>query len=350
MIDSSFCDSNESKPMQNNMRIFGLGESRAYANSICNCLGVRPSEHKEDWQDDGEPYVLSQENVRGCDVFIVSSLYEDREETLSDKLLKLLLFARSIRDASASRITLAIPYLAFQRQDRKTESRAPVYTKYIPELVEGILRPDDRLLTIDAHNLSAYQSGFRLMLDHLEAKPVICNWFDVNVNKLWTDVDLNNLCFVSPDEGGVKRVGFYRKRVQSHLNVSISTASVYKTHEDKLIEAHGIMGDVKGKDVFIFDDMISSGKTLKEAVKTIMSQGGNVRAVIATHGLFVGKANEHIQYLTDNGIKVVVTDTVHKNKLNVENNENLITIETYSLFAEAIRCIHNEESISKLIV
>lgn len=256
----------------NDLRIFGLGSSIEYTDAVCKALAQKRSPHKEEFQDDDEPYVLSQENVRGCDVFIVQSLYSCHKERLADKFLKLLLFARSLRDASARRITLVMPYFAFQRQDRKTESRSPVYTKYIPEIVEGLLRPDDRILTIDAHNLSAYQSGFRLMLDHLEAKPVICDWFANAVNRIWPDMNLDNLCFVSPDEGGVKRVGFYRKRVQSQMKVSIGTASVYKTHEGRDIEAHGIMGNVKGKDVFLIDDMISGGTTLVKATEAVHNE------------------------------------------------------------------------------
>lgn len=333
----------------NDIRIFGLGSSIEYTDQICTALSLKRSDHKEAWQDDDEPYVLSQENVRGCDVFIVQSLYSCQKERLADKFLKLLLFARSLRDASARRITLVLPYFAFQRQDRKTESRAPVYTKYIPEIVEGLLRPDDRILTIDAHNLSAYQSGFRLMLDHLEAKPVVCDWFSRDIARLCPDIDLDNLCFASPDEGGVKRVGFYRKRVQSQMKIEISTASVYKTHEGKEIEAHGVMGHVAGKDVFLIDDMISSGTTLVKATDTIEKEGGKVRAAIATHGLFVGNANERIGSLQDRGIKVIVTDTVHTNRLDPKIRKELVVIPTAPLFGEAIRCIHNEESVSKLL-
>lgn len=333
----------------NDLKIFGLGSSAAYTEQICKSLDLKRAPHKEEWQDDGEPYVLSEVNVRGCDVFIVTSLYSCEKERLSDKFLKALLFARSIRDASAKRITLVAPYLAFQRQDRKTESRAPVYTKYIPEIIEGLLRPDDRILTIDAHNLSAYQSGFRLMLDHLEAKPVVCDWFSNSVNRIWPDVDLDNLCFASPDEGGVKRVGFYRKRIQAKNNLVISTASVYKTHEGREIEAHGVMGNVEGKDVFIFDDMISSGTTLVKATEAIEKEGGKVRAAIATHGLFVGKANEKIGILQEKGISVIVTDTVHTNRLDEKIKSKLIVVPTAPLVAEAIRCIHNEESVSRLI-
>lgn len=332
------------------LRIFGLSSSVDYTDKICKSLGVKRSMHTEEWQDDDEPYVLSQENVRGCDVFIVQSLYSCHKERLNDKFMKLLLFARSLRDASARRITLALPYLAFQRQDRKTESRAPVYTKYIPEMIEGLLRPDDRILTIDAHNLSAYQSGNRLMLDHLEAKPVVCDWFVNQSSRLWPDLNLDNLCFASPDEGGVKRVGFYRKRVQSSLKISISTASVYKTHEGRDIRAHGVMGDVKGKDVFLIDDMISSGSTLVEATDAVEQAGGKVRGAIATHGIFVGKANERIATLVKKGVKVIVTDTIHTNKLSPELQQSLVVIPTYALMGEAIRCINNEESVSRLIV
>jgi ribose-phosphate pyrophosphokinase len=332
----------------NDLKIFGLGDSSPYADELCDALSMRRSLHTEEWRDDREPYVLSQENVRGCDVFIVSSLYSSHE-SLSDKFLKLILFARSLRDASARRISLIIPYLAFQRQDRKTESRAPVYTKYIPEIIEGLLRSDDRILTIDAHNLSAYQSGFRMMIDHLEAKPLIADWFSRNFNRLWPGIDENNMCFASPDDGGVERVGFYRKKVQQLMNNSIGIASVYKTHEGKNIKAHGVMGDVNSKDVFIGDDMISSGSTIVQAYDTLTSAGGIVRGVFATHGLFVGNASQKIGYLMDKNVKIIVTDTVHTNNLDAKLKENLIVVPTVGLFSEAIRCIHNEESISKLL-
>lgn len=334
----------------NELRIFGLGSSQEYADKICAGLGIKRSSHKEDYQDDDEPYVLSGENVRGCDVFIVSSLHSCFRERVSEKFLKLLLFARSLRDASAARITLVMPYMAFQRQDRKTESRAPVYTKYIPELVEGLLRPDDRILTMDAHNLSAYQSGFRCMLDHIEAKPLVADWFMRNATKVFPDLDLNNLCFASPDEGGVKRIGFYRKKIQSLMGISIDTASVYKMHEGKQIEALGVMGNVKGKDVVLGDDMISSGTTLVKSYDLMTEHGANVRAAIATHGLFVGpNANKKIGYLLDKGVKIIITDTIQTNKLDESLKSQIIVISTTGLFAETIRCIHNEESVSRLI-
>ncbi len=109
------------------------------------------------------------------------------------------------------------------------------------------------------------------------------------------------------------------------------------------------MGDVKDKDVFLIDDMISSGTTLIKATEAIKKEGGRVVAAIATHGLFVGKANEKIAILQKLGVKIIVTDTVHTNRLDKSLQKELIVIPTSPLIGEAIRCIHNEESVSKLL-
>ena len=330
------------------MRVFGLGQSQQYADQVCRSIGFKRTPHTEEFQDDGEPYVLSKENVRGCDVFVISSLYSCEKERLADKFIKLLFFARSLRDASAGRITLVIPYLAYQRQDRKTESRAPVYTKYVPEMIEGLLGKDARILTIDAHNLSAFQSGFRMMIDHLEAKPLVGDWFSRHI-KDFDDLDIDNLVACSPDEGGVKRTGYYRDELQANLKVEVGAAGVYKVRKGKEVKAYGVMGDVKGKDVFLFDDLISSGKTLLVGTQAIEKAGGRVRGAICTHGLFVGNANESIGQLIEKGIRIIVTDTVEPFRLTPALREKLSFIPTAKLFGEAIRCIHNEESLSRLL-
>lgn len=334
--------------IMNGIRIFGLGEFQPYTDKVCSHLAIGRSDHKEEYQDDGECYALSLENVRGCDVFIIDSLYSSEKESVADKFVKLAFFAGSIRDASARRITLVTPYLAYGRQDRKTESRAPVYTKYVPEMLEGVLDSRDRILTIDAHNLSAFQSSFRLMVDHLEAKPVVAEWFGRNIGSF--NVNLNNLVIASPDEGGLKRTGHYRTKFQETLGVSIGYAAVYKTHEGKNINAHGVMGDVSGKSVIVLDDMISSCRTGLVAVEAIEQAGGRVIAFVATHGLFVGKANEYTAKLIEKGVKIIVTDTTAPRRLSEDLKKQLVVIPTTKLIAEAIRCIHNEESISKLLV
>jgi len=334
--------------MRGDLRIFGLGDSKNYATKVCEYLGVRRTEHEETYFDDGECYVRSLENVRGSDVFVICSLYNSHNERLADKLIKLLYFTGALRDASASRVTLVFPYLAYQRQDRKNKSRAPIYTKYLPMVLESVRQPGDRILALDPHNLSAFQSGNRMVNDHIEAKYPISEWLaqQIGIDRL----DKCDLVAVSPDEGGVKRARFSRDALATKLGCPIDIAYVDKVHEnDGTIEANEIIGNVSGKKCIIFDDMISSGKTMREGNDAVEGAGGEVYAVCATHGLFVGNAEEHVQYLLDKNIKVAITDTVVPYRLKPETIARLQIIETSPLIAEAIRRIHNEESVSGLI-
>lgn len=337
--------------MRERMKIFGLGDCKAYANEVCKCLSQNLSKHEETYFDDGECFVCSEENVRGSDVFVICSLYNSKTERLADKVVKLLYFAASLKDASASRVTLVIPYMAYQRQDRKNKSRAPVYTKYFPQIIESVLKSNDRILTVDPHNLAAFQSGTRMVNDHLEAKNPICVWLE---KQLKIDgIDLNSVVILSPDEGGVKRARKYRDKLSILLGLksSLEIAYIDKTHtNDGTIHANKIIGNVKDKLIIVFDDMISSGKTMIEAMDACKVAGGKLYAVCATHALCVGKAEEYIKTLLDNQVNVVVTDTVHPLSLSQETYSRLQIITTVQLVAEGIRCTHNEESISSLLV
>jgi len=331
------------------LKIFGLGDSKPYARKVCDYLNEPLSNHEETYFDDGECYVRSEENVRGADVFVICSLYNSHKERLADKVMKLLYFAGSLRDASARRITLVFPYMAYQRQDRKNKSRAPIYTKYFPQLLEAIVRKNNRILTLDPHNLSAFQSGNRMLNDHLEAKILITSWLARNL--LIDGIAATNVVAMSPDEGGVKRNRFCRDELSRLTGSEIMTAYVDKSHEnDGTITANQVIGDIKGKRVIIFDDMISSAKTMCEGNEACKRAGGKLYAVCSTHALCVGSANEHVTQLLDDGVKVVVTDSVEPYRLTPEVLKRINVISTVPLIAEAIRCIHNEESLSRLLV
>lgn len=334
--------------MLGNLCIFGLGDSKFYAQQVCDKLGKKLCDHEENYFDDGECYIRSKENVRGADVFVICSLYNSIEEPLADKVIKLLFFIGSLRDASANRITLVFPYMAYQRQDRKNKSRAPIYTKYFPMILESVRQSGDRILALDPHNLSAFQSGNRMVNDHIEAKGPITEWLSKQISL--DHLDYNDLVVLSPDEGGVKRARFFRDSLAKNLGINIDIAYVDKVHENNgLIKANQIIGQVKNKKVIIFDDMMSSVKTMREATEATESMGGQVYAVCATHGLFVGQAEEHTKYLLDKGVKVVVTDSVTPYRLQDDTLSKIQIISTTSLVAEAIRRIHNEESVSDLI-
>lgn len=331
-----------------NIKIFGLGDSIDYAKKVCEHIGVRLADHEETYFDDGECYVRSKENVRGADVFVICSLYNSVTERLADKVMKLLFFTGSLRDASAARVTLVFPYLAYQRQDRKNKSRAPIYTKYFPMILESVRQDTDRILVLDPHNLSAFQSGNRMVNDHIEAKYPIA---DAMVKAIQIDrMATENIVVASPDEGGVKRARFFRDVLAKTLNTAIDIAYVDKTHEnDGNIEANAIIGDVKGKSVIVFDDMMSSLKTMHEANEAVTKAGGKVYAVCASHGLCVGEAQKYATELLNADIKIVITDSVKPYRLDTATINQLQIIETSSLIAEAIRRIHNEESVSGLI-
>ncbi len=336
--------------MKSDLRIFGLGDSKQYAELVCEHIGERLSKSEETYFDDGECYVRSEENVRGTDVFVICSLYNSDKERLADKVVKLLYFTASLHSASARRITLVLPYMAYQRQDRKNKSRAPIYTNYFPRIIKSVMYEGDRILAMDPHNLSGFQSGIPLEVpnDHLEAKSLICDHLDKLVEI--KGIKKQDVVVMSPDEGGIKRARFYRDKLGSLFGVMPDLVYVDKTHgNDGLIEAHKIIGNVDGKVVIVFDDMISSGKTMVEAFNAVNKAGGSLFAVCATHFLGVGRAEEYVEQLLEGNVRVITTDTVRPLCVGQPVLNKVDVLSTVPLIAEGIRCIHNEESISRLL-
>jgi ribose-phosphate pyrophosphokinase len=320
-------------------RLFGLNSTREYAQRISEAIEVPLSKHVEHYFEDHEPYVRSEVNVRGCDVYVVQSLYSDKDESVADKFLKLLYFAGSLRDASARRITAVIPYLAFSRQDRKTESRAPIMTKYSAELLEAA--GCDRLLTMDVHNLSAFQNAFRIQTDNLEAKNLIADYIAEHID------EPEDLVILSPDSGGMSRARRFRNSLNSRLGVDLGLAYLDKSHTGQIIQGHQIVGDVRGKRVIVLDDMISGGSTIRECDTAIMASGGQLWGACCTHALFVGKANENLAKIP----RVVVCDTAMCEwRLSEEVRKKVHVISTGRMFGQAIRRTFEEGgSISDLL-
>lgn len=325
--------------MNANFRLFGLNATKDYAKEVATHLDVELSKHCEEYFADHEAYLRSDVNVRDCDVYVIQSLYNGPDESVADKLCKLLFFIGSLRDASVRRITAVIPYMAFQRQDRKTESRAPITTKYLAKQIEAA--GADRLLTMDVHNLSAFQNAFRIQTDALEAKNLLADFI---ADKL-KETSVADLVVLSPDSGGMGRAKRFRQSLVKRVKQDVGLAYLDKTHQGKVIQGHEIIGDVTHKNVVIIDDMISSGATLVECDKAIEKNEGKLWASCATHGLFVGRVNENLSSL-DN---IIVCDTI-KPKLNDENMKKLHIISSTRMFAQAIRRTHEEGgSISDLL-
>lgn len=328
------------------LKIFGLGDSSGYAQKIADHLDIPLCSHTDELFDDGEFYIDSKSNVRGCDAYVISSLYGDEKESPADKLVKALFFCGMLKDASANRITLVAPYMSWMRQDRKVQPRAPIYTKYVPVLCESI--GINRVLTMDVHNLSAFQTGFRCPTDHLEAKNLFAEHFS---RILVNDGVKDNICVLSPDSGGVERTRYFRNKLSALLGVDIELAQVDKSHIGRVIKANKISGNVAGKKVIIYDDMISSGKSMFEADKTVKEAGGETYAICAPHGLFVGGHAD--EFLSDIP-RIVVSDTIRPFRLKSKViSDKVHVVSTSALFAKAIKRIHNQgenDSISDLLV
>jgi len=323
----------------NGLRLFGLNGTASYAEQVATHLGPDGAlaKHEETCFDDAEYYVRSNVNVRGADVFVIQSLYSCNQESVSDKLLKLLFFIGSLKDASARRVTAVIPYLCYGRQDRKTESRAPITLKYVKYLFQSV--GVDRILTMDVHNLAAFQCSFDVPTDHLEAKNLIARYVADNCD------EPKRLCVLAPDSGGGPRCRYFRNKLSQYLDVDIEVAVLDKEHAGRSIRGHKISGEVKDKSVVIYDDMIASAKTMYEAKKAVEQAGGQIWGVCAAHGLFVGKANEHLAGIE----RIVITDSIQPFRLGEQVMKNVRIINTTRLFAQAIRRIHDEDSISDLL-
>ncbi len=331
----------------NNIRIFGLDSSKDFAKKVALEIGVDLSAKVEDAFEDGEVTLRSDVNVRGQDVFVIQSLYTCDKEKVADKIIKLLIFIGSLRDASARRITAVVPYLAYQRQDRKTASRAPIVTKYQAKWFQSVQL--DRLLTIDTHSMQALQNSFdKTITDHLEAKRLMATYVSEKIERP------EKMAVMSADISGMNRARLFRNMVASIFvarrilppNFEIPLCVLDKTHIGRQIEGHMVVGDVKDRDVVIIDDMIASGKTMLEAREGILSNGGRVWGGIATHGLFVGKANTNLADFE----RIIVTDTVRPYRLDSQLSSRLTVISTAKLFADAIRRINEEDSISDLLL
>ena len=153
--------------MANDLRLFALNATREFGERIASSLGIELGKHEEREFEDGEHKARALESVRGHDVYVVQSLYSDPHQSVNDKLIRLLFFLGSLRDAAAERTTAVLPYLCYARKDRKTKARDPVTTRYLGQLLEAV--GVDRVITLDVHNLAAYQNAFRCFSEHLEA-------------------------------------------------------------------------------------------------------------------------------------------------------------------------------------
>jgi ribose-phosphate pyrophosphokinase len=279
---------------------------------------------------DSEVFVEVQENVRGEDVFVVQST----GTPANDNLMELLIIVDALTRASASRVTAVIPYFGYARQDRKAGPRTPISAKLVANLITTA--GADRVLTIDLH-AGQIQGFFDIPTDNLYAVKV----FERRIRELHHG-RLSDVMVVSPDVGGVIRARALAKRLDDR-----PLAIVDKRREAAGVsEVMNIIGDVKGRDCLLFDDIVDSGGTLCNAADALVREGAKSVSAYVTHGVLSNGACERIQR-AENLDRLVVTDSMAA-RPEIAACSKIEIVSVADLLAEAIRRIANEESVSSL--
>lgn len=318
--------------------LFALEASRAYGERIAARLGQALAPHEEREFEDGEHKTRPLVSVRDADVFVVQSLYADAAQSVNDKLCRLLFFLGALRDASAARVTAVLPYLCYARKDRRTKPRDPLATRYVAALFEAV--GIDRVVTLDVHNLAAFQNAFRCVAEHLEARPLLVAHFA----PLLRDEDV---VVLSPDAGGIKRADAFRQALAQALRRPVPFGFMEKQRSGGVVSGEALFADVRGRSVLIVDDLIGTGTTVLRAARAARAQGARSVRVAAAHGLFLGAAGT---VLADDALdRVAVTDTVPPFRLDPAlAARKLDVVDAAGLFAEAIRRIHEGGSLVEL--
>ncbi len=295
------------------------------AQRICDHLGVKLGLATVGQFADGEISVKIDENIRGHDVFIVQPTNPPAEN-----MVALLVMMDACRRASARRVTAVVPYYGYQRQDRKDQPRVPITAKLAANLIT--VAGADRMMAMDLHS-AQIQGFFDIPFDHLYAAPVMIEYF---LRKKLPDPVV-----VAPDIGSVKMARAYAKR----LGADLALVDKRRPQADA-VEVMNIIGDVDGKTVIFFDDIISTGRTLCQAAEAMRANGAREIYAGATHACLSEGAAERLAASPIQ--EVVITDTIPHAA--AELNDKFTVLSVGGLLGEAIRRIHEERSLSSLFV
>jgi ribose-phosphate pyrophosphokinase len=319
--------------------LFALSESHDLGARISGYLGIELQKHLERDFEDGEHKISPGTSVRDRDIFVIQSLYGDTRHSTHDKLIRLLFFIGALRDASARTVTAVVPFLCYARKDMKTKPRDPVNTRYVAQLLEAV--GTDRVVTMDVHNLAAFQNAFRCRTDHLEARKLFVRHFAPLLEG-------HQVTVISPDTGGIKRAEKFRQDLSLVLDREASSGFMEKHRSGGVVTGETLVGDVAGKVVIIIDDLISTGGTMLRTARACCRAGAAKVHAAATHGMFTGEADKVFADPAISGL--VVVDTVPPFRItSAAVREKLIVLDGAALVAEAIGRIHAGGSVVDLL-
>jgi ribose-phosphate pyrophosphokinase len=305
--------------------IFGGSGSPKLARNICEYLGIEPAAGEVMRFSDGNLFVRVNQNARGRNVYVVQSTVFPT----NDNFMELLFWIDALKRASAASVTVLMPYFSYAKGDKKDEPRVSIRAKVCADAIRAA--GADRVVTMDLH-APQIQGFFSIPVDDLYALPVLCDAVKGVVQ--------DDLIVVSPDAGFVKAA----RRYASYLGCSIAIADKVRRAHDERAEVIDIIGDVQGKTALIVDDFTISATTLTEAAAQLIKHGAKAVYAAVTHGVFSPGSMERLDASPIS--ELYVTDTIETQP--VTFSPKVHTVSVAPLFGEAIRRIHDRESISVL--
>ncbi|MBK7524335.1 MAG: ribose-phosphate pyrophosphokinase [Saprospiraceae bacterium] len=305
------------------VKLFSSSTSRTLAEKISDYYGYPLGDISLRTFSDGEMQVEINESVRGSYVFFIGSTFGS-----SDNIMEMLLMIDSAKRASAGYITAVVPYFGYARQDRKDKPRVPISAKLVANLFQasGV----NRIMTMDLH-AEQIQGFFDIPVDHLKSEAIFMPFL--------AQQDLSNVTFASPDVGGVKRARSYAKYFQRDLVICDKERRIANE-----VAGITVIGDVKGADIILIDDIIDTAGTLCKAADALIEKGAKSVKAILTHPVLSGKAYENIE--NSRITEIIVTDSIPLQK----KSPKIKVLSCAKLFARAIRNTHEYKSIAALFV
>ncbi len=313
--------------MSYDLLIFSGESNFRLSQEICGYLDIIMGKAILERFSDGEMSVKLNENVRGRDVFLLQPLCAPT----NDHLMQLILMLDAARRASAARITAVIPYYGYSRQDRKSEPRVPISARVVADLLESML--PDRLICMDLH-ADQIQGFFHIPVDHLYAASVFVDYIKKK--------NLGKLVVVAPDTGGVERARFLARHLNS--NLAIIDKRRYRANTSEVMN---VIGDVKGQTCVLYDDIIDTAGTITNAASALKEKGAENVFACATHAVLSGQAVERLKKSQFD--EIIVSNTIPLPRQDIDFNKIKI-LSVAHIIGEAIRRIHNEESVSSLFL
>ncbi|MFC1669945.1 ribose-phosphate diphosphokinase [Spirochaetota bacterium] len=308
------------------MKIFSGSSNPELSQEIVDYLGVSLSGIELKTFADGEMSVKLKESVRGCDIYIIQSTCNPA----NDNIMEMLLIIDAALRASASSITVVIPYFGYARQDRKVEPRVPISSKVVANIIQAA--GADRIITMELH-ADQIQGFFDIPVDNLFAAPIAIEYLK--------SLKLKDIAVVSPDAGGADRARFLAKTLDAGLAIIDKRREVANVSE-----VMHVIGDVDKMNCILVDDMVDTGGSITKAAKALKDHGAKDVYCLFTHPVLSGPAGERLK---NSEIKeIITTNTIPF--IQADKFKNLEILSIAPIFGEAIKRIHNGDSVSTLFI